>query len=273
VRRLFIASSVALCLHAILFQISPGWLGPRVIKKIPSRSLALTLSYIVPAEPEIKPIPPSPPIIREKKRPVIKKKEIKKKTPLKKPIVQKKPEKPPQKTKEIKETKEITDKNKDIKEPAPVEAEPSRDAPSPVEEETIDFAAADLEAFSEEHEVLGPIEEPERETHGKAQEIPGPTPPSKSVIVRDAMPLYKINPRPKYPRIARRRGFEGTVLISAFVTHEGKVGKIEIAESSGYSVLDRSALSAVREWLFEPAIKNGKKADMWVKIPVRFELR
>jgi protein TonB len=87
------------------------------------------------------------------------------------------------------------------------------------------------------------------------------------------MPLYKSNPRPDYPGVARRRGYEGTVVLSVFVTGEGTVGDIELAESSGYLVLDRSALRAVKEWKFVPATKNGRKVDVWVKVPVTYRLR
>jgi len=46
-----------------------------------------------------------------------------------------------------------------------------------------------------------------------------------------------------------------------------------VLESSGHSVLDRAALSAVRKWLFEPGTEGGLKKKMWVKIPVRFDLK
>jgi protein TonB len=46
-----------------------------------------------------------------------------------------------------------------------------------------------------------------------------------------------------------------------------------VFKSSGHTVLDRAALSAVRKWLFEPGTEGGTNKKMWVKIPVRFDLK
>jgi protein TonB len=51
------------------------------------------------------------------------------------------------------------------------------------------------------------------------------------------------------------------------------VDDLTVLESSGHTVLDRAASSAVRKWLFEPGTQGGIKKRMWVKIPVRFDLK
>lgn len=89
---------------------------------------------------------------------------------------------------------------------------------------------------------------------------------------RAGYPDYKTNPKPKYPMIARRSGYEGVVLLRVWVTERGKVGKIELERSSGYEVLDKSAIEAVKDWIFIPAKKNGVSISSWVKVPIRFEL-
>lgn len=91
--------------------------------------------------------------------------------------------------------------------------------------------------------------------------------------VREAVPLYKINPPPRYPRAAKRRGSQGTVVLSVFVDAQGHVANLWIFESSGYRVLDTAALEAVKKWSFEPGRKGSTKVAMWVNVPVRFELR
>ncbi len=85
-------------------------------------------------------------------------------------------------------------------------------------------------------------------------------------------PDYKINPKPSYPMIARRSGYEGVVLLRVFVLENGKVGKIELEKSSSYGMLDKSALDAVKDWVFIPAKKNGAPISSWVTVPIRFEL-
>ena len=91
-------------------------------------------------------------------------------------------------------------------------------------------------------------------------------------VLRDAIPLYRINPTPEYPRIARRRGYNGTVVLKVLVNKYGRVSHLKIFESSGYSVLDKSALRSVKNWLFEPGMKGNINVGMWVMVPIRFRL-
>jgi protein TonB len=100
---------------------------------------------------------------------------------------------------------------------------------------------------------------------GGGQELP-------PVRVHEATPLYRRNPVPEYPLIARKRGYQGTVVLEVLVNREGKVKELTLSASSGYSVLDQAALTGVKTWLFDPGTRGGEKVDMWVKVPVRFQL-
>jgi len=88
-----------------------------------------------------------------------------------------------------------------------------------------------------------------------------------------ATPRYGSSPRPPYPRIARRRGYEGTVVLEARIDRAGRVAELRILTSSGYRVLDRAAVAAVKNWVFIPGERDGKKVAMWVKVPIRFHLK
>lgn len=87
-----------------------------------------------------------------------------------------------------------------------------------------------------------------------------------------AYPLYKENSPPVYPEIARVRGYEGIVLVSAEILPNGRVGDVKIRKSSGYAILDRSAIQAVKPWKFEPAKKSGNPFTAWVELPIKFIL-
>lgn len=87
-----------------------------------------------------------------------------------------------------------------------------------------------------------------------------------------AYPDYKINPKPKYPLIARKRGHEGEVLLKVWVLEDGSVGELKLEKPSGYSVLDESALNSVRNWIFVPGKRNGIPIRSWVTIPIKFQL-
>jgi protein TonB len=95
----------------------------------------------------------------------------------------------------------------------------------------------------------------------------------KEAYAKEAVPLYLKNPPPEYPSVARRRGYEGTVVLEVFVDREGRVLDLSLFQSSGHNVLDRAAMQAVRGWLFEPARRGEETVDMWVKVPLTFRLK
>ena len=86
------------------------------------------------------------------------------------------------------------------------------------------------------------------------------------------IPAYRQNSPPRYPAAARQRGYEGLVLVSAEIRPDGRVGNLSLKKSSGYPILDDSAMDAVRKWLFRPGQRMGVAVSMWVDVPVRFAL-
>jgi len=86
------------------------------------------------------------------------------------------------------------------------------------------------------------------------------------------IPAYRQNSPPRYPAAARQRGYEGLVLVSAEIRPDGRVGNLSLKKSSGYPILDDSAMDAVRKWLFRPGQRMGVTVSMWVDVPVRFAL-
>ena len=78
--------------------------------------------------------------------------------------------------------------------------------------------------------------------------------------------------RPPYPHIAREQGWEGTVVLRIKVNRGGSVDAITTRKSSGFPILDDSALQSVKTWTFEPA-KDGEFAiPATVDLPIRFDL-
>jgi len=87
-----------------------------------------------------------------------------------------------------------------------------------------------------------------------------------------AHPDYKYNPKPKYPMVAKRRGYEGTVLLNVYVLESGRVGELTLEKASGFTVLDESAINSVKEWIFVPGKRNGISVSSWVQVPIKFQL-
>ncbi len=95
---------------------------------------------------------------------------------------------------------------------------------------------------------------------------------SPSLVEPSADADYLKNPPPGYPRISRRNGEQGTVIVRVLISTQGAPEKAEVRTSSGFARLDQAALEAVQRWRFLPGRRNGTPEAMWFNIPVRFIL-
>lgn len=84
---------------------------------------------------------------------------------------------------------------------------------------------------------------------------------------------YLKNPKPEYPVFARRMRMEGTVMLKVLVSRQGTAVKVEVAQTSGYEILDKAAAESVKNWQFVPARQGDKPLEEWVQVPVAFSLR
>jgi protein TonB len=75
---------------------------------------------------------------------------------------------------------------------------------------------------------------------------------------------------PVYPDLAREAGVDGTVLVQALVGKDGKVKDTKVVKS--IPMLDANAVTAVKQWVFKPALSNNKPVAVWVAVPVKFSL-
>jgi protein TonB len=80
------------------------------------------------------------------------------------------------------------------------------------------------------------------------------------------------NPPPDYPRAARKRGLEGTVVLSLLIGADGSVQDVSVERSSGYPLLDQSAVKAISRWHFHPATQGGKAISWNYLQPIKFSL-
>jgi protein TonB len=77
---------------------------------------------------------------------------------------------------------------------------------------------------------------------------------------------------PAYPRISKRRGEEGTVLLSVRVRKNGSVAKADILQSSGFRRLDEAAVKGAIQTTFTPARRLGRPVASTTRLSYTFRL-
>lgn len=78
----------------------------------------------------------------------------------------------------------------------------------------------------------------------------------------------------QYPRMARRRGIEGTSTLSFTVKRDGSLQELALKSSSGSDLLDQETVAmAKRAEPFPGFPKELRKAAITLTVPVTFELR
>ncbi len=76
---------------------------------------------------------------------------------------------------------------------------------------------------------------------------------------------------PVYPEVARVAGVQGVVILSVKADETGKIVDAMILRS--IPLLDQAAIDAVKQWVYEPTIIDGKAVPIVFTVTVRFQLK
>ena len=97
--------------------------------------------------------------------------------------------------------------------------------------------------------------------------------PATPVLSQGAQIAYDHAPPPPYPSLARRRGWEGDVLLRVRVGADGRPREVVVERSSGRRMLDQAASEHVlAKWRFQPALEDGRQVDAWARVPISFRI-
>lgn len=115
---------------------------------------------------------------------------------------------------------------------------------------------------------------------------PAPQPPSQPIRPAQSGPAqvaavspprfdadYLDNPAPVYPRLSKRLGEVGSVMLMVLVDAGGLPVQIDIQTSSKFERLDQAAMEAVRRWKFVAAKQGERPVAAWVLVPIHFSLK
>ncbi|NQT56246.1 MAG: hypothetical protein HQ551_08465, partial [Desulfobacteraceae bacterium] len=164
-RRFLLAAGLAVVIHGLLLSMEPEWFKKRFVFKSKPEVVTLTLAFHKPQASESKPAIKRPDIVQKSPEPIRKSKEIKRTT---KPV----PRKP------VKSL--VASKPESLIKPEQHE----------VAEKPPDLRPDLAENISDE----GVVEETEEMVSISPEDV-----------VREARPIYRKNPPPEYPKLARKR--------------------------------------------------------------------
>jgi TonB family protein len=76
--------------------------------------------------------------------------------------------------------------------------------------------------------------------------------------------------QPVYPEAARQARIDGVVRLHAIIGKDGSIAQLEVI--SGDPLLQQAALDAVRQWIYQPTLLEGKPVEVDTVIDVIFRL-
>lgn len=118
-----------------------------------------------------------------------------------------------------------------------------------------------------------PVPAPSATEAPPAPPPPAPTPAAGPLTLPSELALgCPERTAPAYPRLSRRLGESGKVVLRVELDETGRVAGAQVASSSGSPRLDAAALAAVRTWRCRPAQRDGRGVRAIATQPFNFTL-
>lgn len=76
----------------------------------------------------------------------------------------------------------------------------------------------------------------------------------------------------RYPRASIRHRESGRTVVKICISSAGAVDSVEVAESSGHARLDGAAVDIGWDYIFEPALRDGKPIAVCLPYGIRFRI-
>jgi protein TonB len=89
-----------------------------------------------------------------------------------------------------------------------------------------------------------------------------------------SLPRVDKEVKPDYTSEAKAAGIEGTVGLNVVVMPDGAVGEVRVEQSLDAVLgLDTQAVTAMKQWTFQPGMKDGKPVAVRVHVEMTFALK
>ena len=76
---------------------------------------------------------------------------------------------------------------------------------------------------------------------------------------------------PRYPAEAAAAQQGGRVVLKVLVGTDGRAKDVAVERSEPAGVFDANTVEAAWNWVFNPAVEDGRPVEGWVRVPVDFE--
>lgn len=147
--------------------------------------------------------------------------------------------------------------------------------PAPVVERIVETTPDQPRFEASTQPSAPPLETPVAAAPSKPAPVVS-APPKQEVVEKEEPPKFGVaylhNPAPEYPRLSKRAGEEGKVLMKVLVSPDGRPESVDVVSSSGFERLDKAAVNAVTQWRFVPGRKGDKTVSAYVNVPLSFSL-
>ena len=97
---------------------------------------------------------------------------------------------------------------------------------------------------------------------------PPPSPVRVGGTVKPPKQIKRVNP--EYPPVALSARLQGVVILETTIGTNGNVSDVRVLRS--IPLLDSAAVAAVRQWVYEPTIVNGRAVPVIISVAVEFKL-
>jgi protein TonB len=99
-----------------------------------------------------------------------------------------------------------------------------------------------------------------------------PPTPAKPIAIGGDVQAAKLIKKviPPYPPLAKQARVSGTVELIGIIAKDGTIQQLQVV--SGHPLLVKTALDAVRQWVYRPTLLNGQAVEVIAPISVHFTL-
>lgn len=172
--------------------------------------------------------------------------------------------------KEVTENIISTETVERIEQPAVVKQEVQQEKPKPIEQPKKEIPRPIQEVKkSQKNVATRPVKQNRKNTPvgnyvSKASSRGG------SPMLAENQFKFIYNPKPTYPRSAKKRGLSGSAVVLVTFNERGLVSRVKLEKSSGVESLDQAAVSTAKKVKVHPYIQEGRATTFNHKITYDF---